>query len=75
MREREDNSRRPGDIIMVLDYYIPDKHLLVDGVITIVCKNTCLKKTPITPRYATKQDEDMKLYTNKASAKPVWGTS
>jgi hypothetical protein len=38
MRGREDNSR-PGDV-MVLDYHIPGKHLLVDGGITTFYRNT-----------------------------------
>ena len=70
MREHEDISQ-PGDI-MVLDYKrYGIKTLLVDGVITTIFRSTCLKKTSTTPGYAAKQAEDMKLYVDKASLKPV----
>ena len=50
-------SRRPRDIV-VLDYTAPGKHLLLDGVVTTVYKNTRQRETRAIPGYAAKLAED-----------------
>ena len=43
LRRRVDKTR-PGDIV-VLDFYAPERHLLLDGVVTTVYMNTRLRET------------------------------
>ena len=54
-----DNQPRPGDIV-VLDYFQPDKNLLLDGGVTIV---THASAPQLVSRaiYALKHAEDRKL--------------
>jgi hypothetical protein len=44
--------------IVVLDCVAPDKHLLLDGVVTTAYMNTCLRETRPIPRYGAKMVED-----------------
>ncbi len=64
------DKTRPGDIV-VLDFYAPRRHLLLDGVVTTVYRNTRLRETTEVPGYAAKQVEDMKFYADKATERPV----
>ena len=61
---------RPGDIV-VLDYYAPGRHLLVDGVVTTVYRNTRQRETGDIPGYAAKLVEDRKFYADRTSERPV----
>ena len=72
MRGRGDHQAgRHDDVIMVLDYYRPRKLMLMDGAITSVYRNNCLRAKTTTPGYATKHAEDRKLYADKALASPA----
>ncbi len=58
--------------IMVLDYNKHGKHLVVDGVMYLVYKNTYLNETYTNPGYGAKQVENMtRLYADMASTMPV----
>jgi hypothetical protein len=46
-------------------------HLLLDGVVTTVYKNTKQRETREIPGYAVKLVEDRKLYADKTSKRPV----
>ena len=69
LRGTGDRSR-PGDIV-VLDYHSPGRHLLLDGVVTSVYRNTRQKETSEIPGYAAKLVEDRKFYADKTSERPV----
>ncbi len=69
MRGGQDRSR-PGDIV-VLDFHAPGRHLLLDGVVTSVYRNTRQRETANIPGYAAKQVEDRKFYADKTSDRPV----
>ncbi len=60
------DKTRPGDIV-VLDYRAPGRHLLLDGVVTTVYKNTRQRETGEIPGYAAKLVEDRKFYADKTS--------
>jgi len=53
------NMTRPGDIV-VLDT-APGRHLLLDGVVTTVYRNTRQRETGVIPGYAAKLVEDRKF--------------
>ena len=61
---------RPGDIV-VLGFYAHGRHLLLDGVVTTVYRNTKLRETTEVHGYAAKLVEDRKFYADKASEQPV----
>ena len=63
MRGRDDLSRL-GDIV-VLEFLRPGKHMLLDGVVTLVYTNTYLQSTTTIPSYTVKQAENEKLYTDR----------
>ena len=65
----EDRTSRPGDIV-VLDYVAPDKHLLIDGVVTNVYKTTRLRETKLGPSRCTRL-EDLKFNADKISEHSV----
>ena len=69
LRGKVDRTR-PGDIV-VLDYHAPGRHLLVDGVVTTVYRNTRQRETGDIPGYAAKLVEDRKFYADKTSERPV----
>ncbi len=60
---------RPEDIA-VMDYHAPSKHLLLNGLVTIVYMNT-KQETKDIPGYADKLEENMKLYAYKTLERPV----
>ena len=51
---------------MVLDFYAHGCHLLLDGVVITVYRNTRLRETTGVPGYAAKLVEDRKFYADKA---------
>jgi len=56
---------------VVLDFYAPGRHLLLDGVVTTVYKNTRLRETTQVTEYAAKLVEDRKFYADKTSERHV----
>ena len=64
------DKTRPRDI-MVLDYHALGRHLLLEGVVTMVYRNTRQRETGGIPGYTAKQVEDIKLYADKSSERPV----
>ena len=69
MRGREDKTRLCD--IVVLDFYSPGHHLLMDGVVTTTYKNARQRETGGIPGYATKLVEDRKFYADKTSERLV----
>ncbi len=69
MRGGQDMTRQGG--IVVLDYHAPGRHLLLDGFVTSVCRNTRHRETGDIPGFAAKLVEDMKFYADKTSKRPV----
>jgi len=69
LRGRVDKTQ-PGDIV-VLDFYEHGRHLLLNGVVITIYKNTRLRETPEVPGSAVNWVEDRKFYTDKASERPV----
>ena len=61
---------RPGDIL-VLEFYAPGHHLVLDGVVTSAYRNTRQRETGEIPGFASKLVEDMKFYADKTSEWPV----
>ena len=64
------DKTRPGDIV-VLDFYAPGRHLLLDRVVTTVYMNSRLRETIEVPGYAAKLVEDRKFYADKTSERLV----
>ncbi len=69
MRGGQDRTR-PGDIV-VLDYHALGRHLLLDGVVTSVYRNTRQRETGDIPGFAAKLVEDRKFYADKTFGRPV----
>jgi len=69
LRGGEDMTR-PCDIV-VLDYYNPAHHLLLDGVVTTTYRNTRQRETGEIAGFAAKLVEDRKFYADKTSERPV----
>ncbi len=57
---RPDDRSRLGDLV-VLDFAEGGRHLVFDGVITTVYRNTILSKVAAIPGFATKHVEDRKF--------------
>ncbi len=64
------DKTHPCDIV-VLDYHAPGRHRLLDGVVTIVYKNTRQGETGEIPGYAAKLVEDITCYVDRTSDRPV----
>ena len=69
LRGGEDIPRR-GDIV-VLDYHVPGKHLLLDGVVITAYKNTRHMETKTIHGDTAKMVEDTKLYADMTSERQV----
>jgi len=67
---RPDDYTRPGDLV-VLDFAAGGRHLIIDGVVTSVYRNSVLSKVAAILGFAAKQAEDKKFKTNKDSPNPV----
>jgi hypothetical protein len=57
--------------VVVLDFFAEDRHLVVDVVVTTVCRNTILQGAASIPGYAAKQAEERKFYADKTSAQAI----
>jgi len=60
---RPDNRTRPRDLV-VSDFAEGGRHLIIDGVVTTVYRNSILTKIASIPGYAAKQVEDRKFKTD-----------
>ena len=67
---RPSDASRPGDIV-VLDFSDARRHLIIDGVITTVYRNSVLDKVVSIPGYAAKLVEDRKFKKDADSPQPV----
>jgi len=67
---RPDDRTRPGDLV-VLDFANGGRHLIIDGVVTTVYRNSIFSKVASIPGYAAKQVEDKKLKADADSPNPV----
>jgi len=57
---RPGDQSRPTDIVVV-DFAAAKRHLIIDGVITAVFRNSILSKVTTIPGFAAKQVEDRKF--------------
>ena len=64
---RQDDRTRPGDLV-VLDFADGGRHLIIDGVVTTVYKNTILPRVASIPGFAGKQVEDKKFKADADSS-------
>ena len=63
---------RPGDVVVLMDFYGPGRHLLViDAVISTVYRNTILSATSLIPGHVAKLAEDKKFKADEVSSQPV----
>ena len=60
----------PGDLV-VLDFTEGGRHLIIDGVVTTVYRNTIINKVSAIPGFAAKQVKDKKFKADADSASPV----
>jgi len=67
---RQDDRTRPGDVV-VMDFVEGGRHLIIDGVVTILYRNTVLQKVETIPGFAAKQVEDKKFKADADSSHPV----
>ena len=62
---------RPGDVV-VLNFYGPGRHLVIDVVISTVYRNTILSVTSLIPGHVAKLAEDKKFKADdEMSSQPV----
>ena len=61
---------RPGDvvIVVVLNFYGPGRHLVIDAVISAVYRNTLLSVTRLIPGHVAKLAEDKKFKADELSS-------
>ena len=64
------DATRPRDLV-VLDFSEPGRHLVLDGVVMTVYRNSILSKVAAVPGFAAKQVEDTKFKADMASAHPI----
>ena len=67
---------RPGDVVvaftgLVLNFYGPGRHLVIDAVISTVYRNTLLSVTRLIPGHVAKLAEDKKFKADELSSQPV----
>ena len=67
---RPDDRTRPGDLV-VLDFANGGRHLIIDGVVTTVYRNSIFSKVASIPGYAAKQVEVRKFKADADSPNPV----
>jgi len=67
---RPGDATRPGDIV-VQDFVEGCRHLIMDGVVTIVYRNIIISKVAAVPGFTAKQVEDNKLKAGAYSPRPV----
>ena len=67
---RASDRSRPGDVV-VLDFYGPDHHLVIDAAVTSIYRNAVLAQCSKVPGYAASQREYDKFYADSKSPQPV----
>ena len=55
----------------MLDFSAPGRHLVLDGVVTTVYRNSILSMVAAVPGFAAKQVEDTKFKADLTSAHPI----
>jgi len=63
---RDGDATRPGDLV-VLDFTDPRWHLILDGIVTIVYKNSFLSRVAVVPGFAAMKVEDTKFKADRTS--------
>jgi len=63
---RPSDCTRPCDIV-VMDFAKGGQHLIIDGVVTTIYRNSVLSHVAIVPRFATKQVGDSKFKADEDS--------
>jgi len=58
----------------VVNFIEPGRHLILDGVVTTVYRNSILSKVALVPGFAAKKVEDTKFKADLTSAHPVSAT-
>jgi hypothetical protein len=64
---RSADATRPRDVV-VLDFFAEGRHLVIDAVVTTVCRNTDFPHVASIPGYAAKHANDRKFYADRTSA-------
>ena len=67
---RPGDATRPGDLV-VLDFAVEGKHLIIDGMVTSVYRNSILSRVATVPGFAAKQAEDKKFKVDADSPEHV----
>ena len=67
---RSADATSHGDVV-VLDFFVEGRHLVIDVVVTTVYRNTILRHATSIPGYAAKQAEDRKFLADQASTQPI----
>ena len=57
--------------VVVLNFYGPGRHLVIDAVISTVYRNTILSVTSLIPGHVAKLAEDKKFKADEMSSQPV----
>ncbi len=67
---RPEDRTRPSDIV-VLNFAEGGRHLIIDGMVTTVYRNSVLHKVAVIPGFAAKHVEDKKFKADQDSLNPV----
>ena len=67
---RPEDRTRLGDLV-VMDFVEGECHLLIDGVVTTVYRNSALTKAAAIPRFAARQVDNRKFNADQVSLNPV----
>ncbi len=70
MGMRPEDRTRPGDLV-VMDFVEGGRHLIIDGVVTTVYRNSVLPKVAAILGFAPKHVEDRKFKADQDSLSPV----
>ena len=70
---RAGDATRPSDLV-VLDFTTLGRHLIMDGVVTLVYKTSILARVAAVHGFAAKKAEDMKFKSDKTSDQSVAAT-
>jgi hypothetical protein len=60
----------PDDVV-ALDFFVEDRHLVIDAVVTTMYMITLLQKEASIPGLAAKQAEDKKFLAYRTSSHPI----
>ena len=68
---RSADASRPGDVVMVLDFFVEGRHLVLNVIVATVYRNAVIQRVAPIPGYYAKQAKNRKLLTDTASAEPI----